>query len=539
MKIALLIDHAKLTRWQAEALDQLGTETEFLIYNCTNARPGRRRLRYAPYYLLNLISLRSDRTRQVPLPIAIATNPILDFECEQDGAWQKLPDALIEQIRQDRPVLIVKFGMGLLKVPDPDRLPIPILSYHHGDPRRFRGRPAGFYELLQGDQIVGQVVQILSNRLDSGRVVAYAETKVHRHSYRATMCEAYAVSPLLLPQAVRAVLEGRTLEISPAGKAYRLPPPLTVLRFALQRSSSKFRRLAYGMFVEKAWQVAEAPRLQPEAFPSSPFPPRAAWRKLDQPRGYRFLADPFYHPDGDGILVEAMRSSTGLGEVLHMSAKGVRPLLAGPGHYSYPATHSEGGTSFLVPEVCEWSRPKLYRLNEAAQEVGELKLPRSCRLIDPTLFERDRTIFLFANLASEGAGVLRLWTAPSLMAPFEEHPQSPLLISPAGARMGGAIIEQDGDLYRVGQDGRDQYGDGVIAFRIEELSPLIYRETEIDRLRFKERRGPHTLNFNSDSALFDYYQQRFSLTAGLRRLRARWHLRPEPVSTAHPAAIRS
>ena len=71
---------------------------------------------------------------------------------------------------------IVKFGLGLLRVPDRTVLPIPILSFHHGDPGAYRGRPAGFWELIEGASFVGQVVQILRNRLDAGRVVAFAGT---------------------------------------------------------------------------------------------------------------------------------------------------------------------------------------------------------------------------------------------------------------------------------------------------------------------------------------------------------------------------
>ncbi len=90
--------------------------------------------------------------------------------------------------------------MGLLRVPS--GLACPILSYHHGDPREYRGRPAGFYELMNGKTAVGQVVQVLSETLDAGEVVAFAETKAHAHSWQRTMAEAYRASPLLLAAAV-------------------------------------------------------------------------------------------------------------------------------------------------------------------------------------------------------------------------------------------------------------------------------------------------------------------------------------------------
>ena len=40
------------------------------------------------------------------------------------------------------------------------------MSFHHGDPRKYRGRPSGFYEIANKEKIQGQVVQILTPKLD-------------------------------------------------------------------------------------------------------------------------------------------------------------------------------------------------------------------------------------------------------------------------------------------------------------------------------------------------------------------------------------
>jgi len=121
--------------------------------------------------------------------------------------------------------------MGLLRVPPAERIGCQILSYHHGDPRRFRGRPAGFYELLSGESQIGQVVQILSNALDAGKVVAYAETKAYPHSYRNTLIEAFRRSPLLLRTAVCA--SGSETAIRKPGVASLAWMPACLYRRAL------------------------------------------------------------------------------------------------------------------------------------------------------------------------------------------------------------------------------------------------------------------------------------------------------------------
>jgi hypothetical protein len=244
------------------------------------------------------------------------------------------------------------------------------------------------------------------------------------------------------------------------------------------------------------------------------------------PAGYRFMADPFPHPFGDGVLVEAFRSSAGLGEILHIGTGGARPLCAGGGHYSYPAPFRLAGEDYLLPEVSEWSLPLLYRFEDTGlTAMGELRVEGSPRLVDPTVYAAGTSLFLFANNADEAGSVLRLWTAASLSVQFVEHPCSPVRISPAGARMGGLIFDYQGQTYRVGQDSRGAYGDGVLLFRVDALTPQDYRETPVGEYRFTHCRGPHTLNTAADGLLFDYYVDRFSVLAGIQRLRTslqRW-----------------
>ena len=529
LKIGLIIEHRAIAAWQAACLKALADNAEFIVYDCTNGRPSPRSARHACYYLLNLAALRTRLTARVPLPPGLKIVAEVPFEAEHDGNWQRLPAPLLERIKQDRPNFILKFGMGLLRVPPREALAAPVLSYHHGDPREFRGRPAGFYELMQGRRAVGQVIQILSNQLDSGEILAFGETRTRPHSYRATMIDAYRTSPLLLKTAVHNLASGHRLPLAATGKAYRLPGNATVARFAARRVAELAKRLAYGALVEKEWQVAVAPAaFDEQLFHSANFPRPDQWRIVERPPQYRFLADPFFHPDGSGVLVEALRKSTGLGEIVHLSQAGAAALSEGHGHYSYPATFFDGEHHFILPEMSEWSDQKLFRLGPGRlEEVGTLDVPGAPRLLDPTLHAEAGKTYLFANCAAHGGAVLRLWVGDALAGPFLEHPASPICVSPAGGRMAGAIIALGDARYRIGQDHGRDYGDGLVLFRIDRLSPQEYRETRQCGLSFDQVRGPHTVNFLDGRMVFDFYRNRVSMLAGLRRLRARVKQRPQ------------
>lgn len=517
----MIIDRSRIARWQIDALRSIAATSEFIIYSCTNSPTPKRSLKHAFYYALNLWAIRNRHSALLPLPDDLPVLRTVEFESVNEGAWQRLPPELLDRIATDGTALLVKFGMGLLRVPPTHELPVPILSYHHGDPRSYRGRPAGFYELFEGRDHVGQVVQLLSNQLDAGEVIAFAESRAHHHSYRATMVELYARSPLLLSRAIANALAQRTMAMA-KGPNYRLPSNLTVARFCAQRLNRLARRLLYGAFVEKRWQVAEARTAEPQARSTmASFPPADQWEIVPTPREYRFLADPFYSPGDNGFLVEALRKSTNVGEILHMAPGGNRPLLSSRRHWSYPATQTFEGRHFVTPETGTWSAPKIFQFDDGSlTQVGELDVPGYPRLIDPTLFQHSGALYLFANAVDETPGVLRLWVSDTLFGRFTEHPCSPIRISPVGSRMGGAIICDDSGLYRVGQDYAEQYGDGVILFAITTLSRELYQEAECARLRFTTVKGPHTLNFREDRVLFDFYRESVTLLAGWQRLRA-------------------
>jgi hypothetical protein len=524
LKIALLIDDGALACFERAALLTVADGATIEVFSCTNTRHRRRPFRHGLYYLLNAFSIRNRWSRPVPLEgsdLPIAGR--VDFEAEEEGSWQSLPAAVLARLRAAAPDVILKFGMGLLRVPD--GIGAPILSYHHGDPDKYRGRPAGFYELLNGEAVMGQIVQKLGNRLDAGEVLAFGETRVFAHSYRATMVEAYRHSPFLLRQAVRNALAGEAIPKPSSGRNYRLPSNLLVARFLLRMARAAARRLLYGAFVEKRWDVALAPAPAGDALPvSEMFPAEQEWKRIEKRPGYTFYADPHFAADPSTLLVEAMNRRSGKGEILRVGADGgQRPLSDPRHHFSYPASVFEADAFYLVPEIAEWSTPRIYRVEEEGlAEVGPLRVAGAPRLVDPTLVRHEGRLYLFANDLAEGSSVLSLWSAPSLFDEFERHPASPIRVSPLGARMAGPIRRIGGALIRPGQDFGLAYGDGLLFFEIERLDRLCYAERPAGALRFASRRGPHTLDRAGGRLAFDYYEERFSLLAGLRRAKGRF-----------------
>jgi hypothetical protein len=520
MRVAILCNGRDLSLWQRLAIERIAGDHEIFVLACQEPPAPPRRWRHFLYYALNLVTIRNRLTRRVHFPdqnFHIAGR--LDVRAGFDGAWAELPEDALAWLSEQRIDAVIKFGLGLLRVPEPAVLPVPILSFHHGDPRAYRGRPAGYYELVENAPFVGQVVQNLSNRLDSGEVVAFGESRAIPHSYRRTLLEAYALSPHLLPRALRAIAGGEVLAIEPTGPNYRLPGNWSVARFIARRWAALGRRLAYGALIEKQWNVAScdcADLSDPLAAIRDAEARPWTVPKIGPP--FCFYADPFFLPDGKAILVEAMNKWSGKGEAVRLSGGDAERLRGTEGHLSYPVSIAVDGQAYLLPEISEWSAAGIYRLDDGRlTRVGAVDVAET-RLIDPTPLEHEGRIYLFANNVEDGTAVLHLWSAASLFERFEKHPLSPVRVSAQGSRMGGEIGRWGHALYRLGQDSRGGYGDGILAFRIVRLSPTDYAEELAGEFAFRAVRGPHTVNVRSGRLLFDFYRERLSPLAGLRRL---------------------
>lgn len=523
LKIAVIADNGLVQRFALDALNTIEGTDRIVVFSCTNTSIRKRWVRHGAYYALNLLTVRNRLTRYVPVSAGrkIVENETR-FASEYDGAWQVLPAEIVRELDEGGFDVVLKFGMGLLRVPPPDRLTVPILSYHHGDPDLYRGRPAGFWEMAENRSVMGQVVQVIGNRLDAGKVVASAETKVVPWSYRATLIEAYRRSPPIINRAISNAISETYLEKLNNGRNYRLPSNADVAGLVARTTSQSVKRMLYGAFKEKAWRVSTA------SFQGAPtqiltganFPKVTDWQTLSAGKDYSFYADPFFEGNS-AILVEALRSQSGVGEIVRIEGDEHRTVLTADGHISYPSTSLVDGREIIIPETASWSVPTAYVADASGVILNTvLKMPGDVRVNDPTLFEQNNRLYLFGNDRTAGSNLLQLWTAPSLDTEFALHPASPIRISPKGSRMGGAIIRQEGRLFRIGQDLSRGYGDGLVVFEITTLSPDDYAEQIVGLIRFADRHGPHTLNFRDNEVVFDWYHDRGSPLAGFRRLAA-------------------
>jgi folate-dependent phosphoribosylglycinamide formyltransferase PurN len=526
LQIGLIVDSDSIDRWQFDAIANCSDilEINTIIY-CQNSQSKKNLLKHMLYYLLNLLSIRNRQTTQVAWSKLTSTSSqIFKFNCHQTGNWQTIDVTTQEKLAEKNLDLIVKFGMNLLRDPNLLRAKYGVLSFHHGDPTKFRGRPAGFYELKQHVDEIGAVVQGLSNHLDAGQIRAFGKYQIYTHSYRRTLEALYANSASLLRQAILNCLDERTLNIVPSGKNYRLPTNFGVMHFSLLMIIRKVKRLFFGLFQHRQWQIAQAEHLNFAIEKAKTEIPLL--KTLPIPRGVGFIADPFVLPNGE-VICEATTKNSQRGFLMtidNAENSRIKTSILGKNHLSFPFVVKHADQLLVMPEMAANGSQVICELNQAFEitKVHSLQGLENDRLIDPVLLFKDSKWWLFAGKSGNEADHLFLWSSENIYGPYVAHRMNPIVVDPSRARNAGAFFNINNELFRLGQDNRHDYGDGITVCRVTQLNDMAYDESPVTRLMIAGHKGPHTLSTNGSKTYVDYYDKKFSPIAWLARVKAQF-----------------
>ena len=525
LRTCLIVDSDTISVWQARAL-QLNSDIIDIVevLYCTNLRSRKKSLRYFWYYVLNLFAIRNTWTKSIPWGPFIGLNSkIHQFESRTKGVWEYIPQQNLDQINNANIDVVIKFGMGLLRDPQNLSARYGVLSFHHGDPRSYRGRPSGFYELLENAQHVGAVVQELSNVLDGGKIRAFGSYQITRHSYRKSLEHLYQESADLLRIAIENCMSESYVDISCTGKNYSLPSNLTVMRFVVSILRYRVRRTLYGLFFRKLWSVGSTTIWTEDNRGKSEL---GIVQIIPKPKGVFFLADPFVTENGSllcegsgnrqerGFLVRIGQSPSG--NLLHSNE-------LNDAHLSYPFPVLLSGHTYVLPEMAEHGPQKIFKLSDADELMdGQILLGlEDFRLIDPTLIYHSETWWLFAGIVGSEQDTLNLWFSQQPTGPFAAHKMNPVVRDPSRARGAGALFVSNGKLFRPGQNNCFGYGNGITISEVLQLDHENYKEEPVSTLSINGLKGPHTYSASNDFAYVDFYQDKFYALAWYLRIKSR------------------
>ncbi|MFM7243614.1 MAG: hypothetical protein ACKO40_05470 [Planctomycetaceae bacterium] len=155
-----------------------------------------------------------------------------------------------------------------------------------------------------------------------------------------------------------------------------------------------------------------------------------------------------------------------------------RIILDEPFHLSYPCVFEHGGDVWMVPETAQAEAVRLYRARRFPDDwehVADLLAGEP--FADATPFQHDGRWWMFVETSGAAHDTLRLFAAPDLPGPWEEHPRSPVVQCDAvRARPAGPVIASESRLVRLAQNCTPAYGTDVRGIEILTLTSRDYAE---------------------------------------------------------------
>jgi hypothetical protein len=257
LDVGILLNTESVTEWQRRALvalfesDKVDARPTVLIINAEQTETTTTirthlsefslwKILRITHLLKYIFSGRPWHNKRVDITQIEQFGDVERVYCEPqpaEGLGSTLPGKAVDSLADTD--IVVRFGFGIVK---DDALTAPtygMLSYHHGDLRKYRGRPAGFHEFRNGEKTAGVTVQKLNESLDGGDIAAFTEVPIHDViSWSEALSRLYEASDGLLPEAVAKCVSD-TLETNPSrGDLYRMP----TTRQTLEYIREKFRR---------------------------------------------------------------------------------------------------------------------------------------------------------------------------------------------------------------------------------------------------------------------------------------------------------
>lgn len=502
LRFVVMLDSLAVTSWEADCLSQLlqcADPVAVVIPNAVKPMLGGRDLKAIANSLLYLackwLFWRPPAQTIHPFPKVLHGLPVIRCDVERRGRFSEhIRPKDIARITAHTPDFVMKFGFGILRGAMLTAVPLGVWSFHHGDERRFRGRPAGFWEIFHRASTTGVVLQRLTDSLDGGIILYRGQFATRRDSYRANL-EQILRGAACFPAAVaRGVLAGRpfpTEASSTKAPIYYTPTNRETIVMLGRLAAAKSRRLFYGLFELKVWAVGLA-QTDIGALTSGQTPSPLRW--LRPPGALSFWADPFIIEQGGRLLLAAeeldYRDPTGrivLGP-LPADAGAFEPKQALwlPHHASYPCLVESNGHIYCVPETTEANKLVLYRLDPATCRFEpQQTLIENVRAVDPTLFQsREGTWWIAYTDEALGAMThLMLFHAKTVNGPYVPHSLNPVKVDCTSARGAGRPFFLDSRLVRPAQDCSDGYGGGITFNEVVSLTPSEFTERSLGTLR--------------------------------------------------------
>lgn len=532
LRMAIMCSGYAFEAWQAQCIRQaleLGfVEPVLLIRDARNYSPPSliEKIKRYPYrsFLYRFhkrFFLKARSMQVVDLEKELAHIPVLDCIPVIKGKFSEhFSSSDIAKIRSYQPDLILRFGFNIVRGEVLECVPYGVWSYHHSDEQKYRGGPAGWWEIWKNDNVTGAILQRLNNKLDAGIILKKGWFRTIKRSYAANVDQLFFDSSEWVKQVCIDIRNGNAgyfhaAPVTTSAPVYKYPGNWQFIAGTFKQLGHKLAFHWEELFCAEQWNVAMV-RQPIEEVALKGIAAEVNWLPPYTGEGYH--ADPFGYDDGEKrvLLFECYDYKTRRAAIVPDGIEHVGPAIKEPYHLSYPFTIQYNGDIYCIPETFENRTVNLYKLDrETNRWEFQRYLLENTDAVDSTIVFHNGKWWLFCTLQEQGANQkLFVYYSDNFEGPYAPHLNNPVKTDVRSARPAGTPFVSNGKLYRPSQDCAPTYGARVVINEVVKLDERSFEEKEINSIsplsHSKFNKGLHTISALGNVTLIDGKRYMFS-----------------------------
>ena len=557
MRFAVMCNGTIFQQWQADAILELKKHGHQPVLLIIDARTRQKaslisRLVNKKWGTILYTSLENrifNPSARRPVDLHKDLNGIATLQCivEKRGYSEYFQPDDLAAIRDYKLDFILRFGFNIIRGGILTAARYGVWSFHHDDEMKYRGGPAGFWEIFRGDPVSGAIMQRLTDKLDGGIILKKGFLKTIMHSYKGNLHQLLTVSSEwpagyadeLIHRA--ALVENFNASADmPASRTdvplSRVPGNLKMLKFFFLLLRNRIRFHYKDLLTAEIWNVGLICKPIHEVALSRDNIREADITWIQPVSNSMYLADPagFWEEGKLHILAEEYSYASqkaGISEIIsdldpvRVTHPGRVPdpdgiihpdgVTGGALHLSYPFVFLHNQTVYCLPESYQSMKITLFRReNPGGEFVQDRVLLENVRAVDPTLFFYQGIWWLFFTDRRYSNTHLFLYYSAEMTGEYKPHHLNPVKTDIRSARPAGTPFIYEGVLYRPAQDCSITYGGRIAVNRVLRLSPDDFSEETVNFIEpvpgSKYDRGLHTLSAVGNYTLIDGKRYQFN-----------------------------
>ena len=546
LRFAVMCNSTVFQQWQVDALTELKAHGHELVLLIRDSRKDReiktgttvlkRKWGKSLYFYLekriftpvvkNLVDLKNDMEGIDTLSCTI----------DKKGYSEYFKKAEVEAIRMYNLDFILRFGFNIIRGRILHAARFGVWSFHHDDEMKYRGGPAGFWEIYHRDPVSGAILQQLTDKLDGGIILKKGYLKTVMHSYKGNISQLLSVSAAWPAQVADEILRYPADFITTSettAPVFKVPGNFEMAKFLYKLFWNRVRFYYRELVAAEVWNVGliKKPITEVALGPDKLKKTDITW--LRQFARTKYLADPsgFMENGKLHIMVEDysyQRQKANISEIIWDISRDsfsvpIR-IIEGDKHLSYPYIVEHNDLVYCVPESFRSSNITLYRRNFSEEAfIEDCLLLDHVEAVDPTIHFHEGYWWMFFTVKKYSTTHLYIYYSKELKGEYLPHRRNPVKIDISSARPAGTLFVHEGNLYRPAQDCSITYGGRVVINQVMRLTPDEFEESivrVIDSVPGSPfNKGLHTISQVGKYTLIDGKRYRINRFFFLSQLR--------------------